>query len=281
MRPALAAVLLVAACASRPAPEEALRAAEREIEAGDAVRGMRRMFETMERLGVTEASRWDRLGDAALAVDAAIAARAFDRAEALAWPGGLPANVAPLAFPLRGRWLVTQGNRGEWSHRRLADRFAWDLQAIDDAGRVRGDGAGLAAYPTYGAPVFAPADGVVDRTVSTVPDNAGGARNFVHASGNVVVIRHGPGEYSHFMHLAAGTVRVAEGDVVRRGDEIARCGASGNASAPHLHYVLRTGPGSDDPSVPARFDGVRIERRDAVRAAVAGVPEEGDVVERE
>ncbi len=40
-------------------------------------------------------------------------------------------------------------------------------------------------------------------------------------------------------HLKKGSVRVKVGDVVSVGQEIARCGNSGNTSQPHLHIQVQ------------------------------------------
>ena len=53
--------------------------------------------------------------------------------------------------------------------------------------------------------------------------------------GNYVIIEHAPHEYSELRHLRKGSVRVAAGQRVQRGDVVGACGNSGNAGTPHLH----------------------------------------------
>lgn len=266
------------ACATARPPSEELVLAQQEIDSGDLLRGTRRMETAYERLGERDPARWDRLGSLADDEDADVAARAFARAEQLRWPNAAPQSVTRLSLPIAGRWRVTQGNRGVYSHARLADRFAWDFQAVDGAGSAcRGRSSDPRDFHAFGKPVLAPADGVVARVADGVPDNLDGHRNVVRAAGNVVVIRHARGEFTHFCHLQQGSIAVRAGQPVRRGDVIGRCGASGNALEPHLHFVLRMGPTSDDWSIPAQLLDVRIERRGA--PVPGGVPEEDDVVE--
>lgn len=277
---ALAAVVLVlAACRTARPPAEELAAAQGEIDRGETLAGVRRMEAAYAALGEADALLWSRLGQVAVDADDAVAARAFDRAEALRWPDPSPRTVTKLSLPFEGTWQVTQGNRGRYSHRRLADRFAWDFQRVDERGAAgTGSDGPPSAFFAYGAPVLAPADGVVERAVDGVPDNEDGTRNHVRAAGNVVVIRHAEGELSHLCHLQCGSVTVRPGDAVVRGQVVGRCGASGNAVEPHLHFVLRVGPTSDCLSVPARFEGVRIARARPDAAQRPGVPEAGDVV---
>jgi murein DD-endopeptidase MepM/ murein hydrolase activator NlpD len=55
--------------------------------------------------------------------------------------------------------------------------------------------------------------------------------------GNCVVIDHGQGLLSLYLHLSA--FKVKEGDQVRRGDVIALSGGTGRATGPHLHLAVR------------------------------------------
>lgn len=77
-----------------------------------------------------------------------------------------------------------------------------------------------------GATVVAPADGVV--TLAPPP--------MFSLEGNLVIIDHGMGLTSAFLHLSTARVRV--GDVVRQGQPIGRVGATGRATGPHLHWSL-------------------------------------------
>ncbi|MDF4252397.1 transglycosylase family protein [Streptomyces sp. WMMB303] len=79
------------------------------------------------------------------------------------------------------------------------------------------------------------------------------------AYGYQVVLRHRDGKYSQYGHLSAISVR--SGQAVRTGQRLGRSGATGNATGPHLHFEVRTGPGygSDiNPLAYLRGRGVRI-----------------------
>jgi murein DD-endopeptidase MepM/ murein hydrolase activator NlpD len=77
--------------------------------------------------------------------------------------------------------------------------------------------------------------------------------------GYQVVIRHPDGRYTQYGHLSAISVRAGQG--VSTGQRIGRSGSTGNATGPHLHFEVRTGPGFGtdiDPVAYLRAGGVRI-----------------------
>jgi murein DD-endopeptidase MepM/ murein hydrolase activator NlpD len=77
-----------------------------------------------------------------------------------------------------------------------------------------------------GAAVIAPADGVV---VLAGPPS-------FSLEGNLVIIDHGMGLNSAFLHMATSSVAV--GETVRQGQAIGTVGATGRATGPHLHWSL-------------------------------------------
>ena len=64
--------------------------------------------------------------------------------------------------------------------------------------------------------------------------------------GNTVLVRHEDGLVTVYGH--AGEIKVARGDKVRRGQEIARSGMSGNADTPKLHFEVRKDSAPVDPA---------------------------------
>lgn len=85
--------------------------------------------------------------------------------------------------------------------------------------------AGLDIAAPAGAPVVAPADGVVRL-----------AQGPFTLEGNLVLLDHGYGLVSAFLHLSRIDVRV--GQRVRQGEALGRVGGTGRTSGPHLHWGL-------------------------------------------
>jgi murein DD-endopeptidase MepM/ murein hydrolase activator NlpD len=78
-----------------------------------------------------------------------------------------------------------------------------------------------------GTPVVAPLAGTIIWTAY----QASGAGYYV--------VEHGAdGRDYVFMHFAAGSVLVAQGDVVKAGQQIGAVGMTGDASGPHLHFEI-------------------------------------------
>jgi len=61
-----------------------------------------------------------------------------------------------------------------------------------------------------------------------------------------VLVHLGAGIFTMYGHLLPGTVSVAVGDRVRRGDVLGKLGNTGQSTAPHLHFQVM-----DDNSIAA------------------------------
>jgi murein DD-endopeptidase MepM/ murein hydrolase activator NlpD len=123
-------------------------------------------------------------------------------------------------------------------------RYAFDF--------IRADG------DSFGMPVRAAAGGTVVRVMADQPDD----RSFdpqrsladINALfGNYIVIDHGNGVFSLYGHLRQHSVRVAAGERVRTGQEIAAVGNSGSAEFPHLHFQLMDAPDMHGEGIPSLF----------------------------
>jgi len=90
------------------------------------------------------------------------------------------------------------------------------------------------ARPT-GTPVAAPADGVVILAA---------AAPFT-LEGNLLMIDHGMGLNTAFLHLSRIDVRV--GERVRQGQVVGAIGATGRATGPHLHWGMKWNDARIDP----------------------------------
>ncbi len=90
------------------------------------------------------------------------------------------------------------------------------------------------ARPT-GTPVVAPADGVVVLAAEAP----------FTLEGNLLIIDHGMGLNSAFLHLSR--IDVPLGARVRQGQKVGAIGTSGRASGPHLHWAMKWRDARIDP----------------------------------
>lgn len=182
-------------------------------------------------------------------------------------PMGPKREARRTGAPVAGRWLVVNSpGSAVPSHgiHSLAQTFAVDMVYVPDGvpGRGEPEEKGLIVpekFPSFGRPVYAPADGKVvsvhdsrrDHRARTGP--FGLAYMFVEAMarevggpsmmfGNHIVLDVGDGAYAVLAHLRRNTVRVRAGDPVRAGEQVAECGNSGNSSEPHIHFQLMDRP---------------------------------------
>ena len=105
---------------------------------------------------------------------------------------------------------------------RISGRFG-NQRVYDGTPKSPHSGMDIAA-PT-GTPVKAPADGVV-----TFADPG------LYLTGGTVVLDHGHGISSNFLHLSRIDAKV--GDSVKQSDVIAAVGATGRVTGPHLHWGM-------------------------------------------
>ena len=91
-------------------------------------------------------------------------------------------------------------------------------------GRPGAGHSGMDIAAPEGTPVLAPASGVV-----TLADD-------LYITGGTVLLDHGHGVSSNFLHLSR--IDVAVGDTVAQGETIGLVGATGRATGPHLHWGM-------------------------------------------
>lgn len=210
-----------------------------------------------------------------------------------------------VGAPLKGEWSVpnTPGTRVP-SHGTdaLGARYAFDFLQTDPtrAGtpcyrasflRYLALGVPVRSCYCYGSPVLAPCDGTVvaaeggwpERGRAWLPADLLRAGRMSrtdfsrvdagHAAGNHVVVRVRDGVFAAFCHLRPGSVRVAAGQKVRRGDVLGEIGHTGNSYFPHLHFQLMDDP---DPlrasGLPCAFESYDVFEQGAWRTVRNAVP---------
>jgi murein DD-endopeptidase MepM/ murein hydrolase activator NlpD len=117
-------------------------------------------------------------------------------------------------------------------------RFLWPVRGRvisgfgPKSGGMHNDGINISAKP--GETVRAAENGVVAY-----------AGNELRGFGNLLLIRHRDGWITAYAH--ADEILVSRGDQVKRGQVIARVGASGRVAEPQLHFEIRKGTRAVDP----------------------------------
>jgi murein DD-endopeptidase MepM/ murein hydrolase activator NlpD len=144
---------------------------------------------------------------------------------------------------------IGAARRGGSTSMGWAQRFVWPargrLSGAFGAQRIYRGGvpaayhSGIDIAAGAGALVAAPADGMV---VLAPPPG-------FSLEGNLVILDHGMGLSSAFLHLSRASVRV--GDRIRQGQEIGRVGATGRATGPHLHWTIMWNGARLDPQTVA------------------------------
>jgi Peptidase family M23 len=157
-------------------------------------------------------------------------------------------RAVALDAPLRdGPWVAIYNPLAARGHRRvlfaidgrarIPARFAIDWVRLGDDGRpYHGDRSLSQNHYAYGADVLAVADGLVASVVDRYPEPTVPI-TLDNEAGNLIAIDLGGDRYAFYEHLQPGSIRVKVGDRVRRGQQLARVGASGSVfSGPHLHF---------------------------------------------
>lgn len=116
------------------------------------------------------------------------------------------AFAQPFAWPVRGRISGRFGSGRVYN------------------GRPGGGHSGMDIAAAEGTPVRAPANGVV-----TLAGD-------LYITGGTLLLDHGHGVSSNFLHLSRIDVRV--GDTVEQGQVVGAVGSTGRATGPHLHWGM-------------------------------------------
>lgn len=178
-------------------------------------------------------------------------------------------GMTDYALPFAGQWYVANGGTdrktshswGVWPQ-----RYAYDFVVVDEGGKTcSGSGKELRNYFCYGKDILAPADGEIVSLADGHPESRvygdGSAEcRAKDMRGNYITIRHQEKEFSTLAHLMPGSITIALGQKVVRGQMIARCGNSGNTSEPHVHFQLNDGKSFfASAGLPIRFSNVWAE----------------------
>ncbi len=107
---------------------------------------------------------------------------------------------------------------------------------------------GTRESPTEGASTYHKGIDVGASTGTGVVAAAGGTvviATYSASAGNYIMISHGGGVYTVYMHLSS--MSVSKGSTVSRGTKIGAVGSTGYSTGPHLHFGIRINGGYVDP----------------------------------
>lgn len=113
---------------------------------------------------------------------------------------------------------------------RVSDDYGWRIHPTLGVKQFH-NGVDFAA--PNGSPILAAADGEVI------------AASYSATMGNYIMINHGSGIYTIYMHASA--LGVSSGQVVSRGQQIGKVGSTGRSTGPHLHFSVRVNGGYVSP----------------------------------
>jgi murein DD-endopeptidase MepM/ murein hydrolase activator NlpD len=149
-------------------------------------------------------------------------------------PSTVSPDPAAAARIMEEARMVATARQHRDKHAYYASGFSWPangrISGVYGSQRIlngepRNPHFGLDIAAPEGTDVFAPADGLI---TLTHPD--------MLLSGGTIILDHGQGLSSTFLHLSK--ILVEAGTFVHQGDLIARIGATGRASGPHLDWRM-------------------------------------------
>jgi hypothetical protein len=175
------------------------------------------------------------------------------------------------ALPINGRMWLTQ-------------RYAVDWEQLDADSRIYSGEKEVENYTIYGQEAIAVADATVVKVTDGVPEQEPGefpqGISPAEADGNSVILDLGGGNYALYGHFQPGSIRVEEGERVKRGDVLALVGSSGNSLAPHLHFHVMDGPlPLASNGLPYEIDSFTVTGRSAGTEAFDEAEQEGTRLE--
>jgi hypothetical protein len=211
-----------------------------------------------------------------------------------------------VEFPLRGEWLSpnTPGTRiPSHGSNKLGTRYAYDFIQVDWERNgwpsYRGSlmqylifGIYISDYYCHGQKIYAPCDGVVVRIsdgyaererTNLFSDFANANKTARHfdpktddirsVAGNFIIVEVEKNVYAALCHMQTGSIQVAVGQSVKKGDVIGNVGHSGNSFGPHLHFQLMDSSDIETANgLPCSFEKYEVYRNGEWVEVINGIP---------
>ena len=173
-------------------------------------------------------------------------------------------------IPSTNTWYITYGGytkKDSHSYDVYGQRWAYDFDKNIDGKYFHDDGNINENYYGYNEPLLSPIDGFV----LTIQDGEKDSRAYSDlrvsqdskdVRGNYIVIKAEHSEYVTLCHIKKGSYKVKEGDIVKKGQEIAKVGNSGRTKGAHIHMQVNKGDDffNSDPLI-IRFNNILVNNK--------------------
>lgn len=154
-----------------------------------------------------------------------------------------------FSIPAYGEWFIYAGGyKKEDSHSYdvYGQRWAYDFDMKINDKYFEGSGNNLEDYYGYLQDIISPIDGFVYAIEDGVPNSRVYSDMRVSwdsdkVQGNHIIIKTKYGEYVTICHIEPNSFKVDVGDIVSRGQILAKVGNSGRNLCPHIHMQVNTG----------------------------------------
>lgn len=162
---------------------------------------------------------------------------------------GAAAHAQEFHLPFNGRWFVGQAGDTPNVNQHMSVQAQWyGIDFIKTGGPGERSparpsaNASITDFYSWGEPVLAPVSGEVITVIDGFPDNPLGIKDPENPAGNYIVIAAPQGSYVFLAHFQKGSLRVTPGQRVAVGQELGKCGNSGNSDVPHIHMHVQDTP---------------------------------------
>lgn len=203
----------------------------------------------------------------------------FERARLSAVRNGQAESISMIP-PFFGEWSVYQGVNGGITHK-PPWQYALDFFQLQDNKSFTRDGIRLEDYYCYNLPVCSPVNGTVVRIQNRLDDNRPGEVDSINNWGNFILIRLDIDFYVLLAHLQKNSIQVKEGDRVKPGSIIARCGNSGRSPQPHLHLQVQSDATLGSVTRPFHLSSVLLANANGTHEyKLVSIPEKGEAIQQ-
>lgn len=179
-----------------------------------------------------------------------------------------------IAFPLREGFIGQGGNSVLINYHHsdtTSQQYALDINKLNSLGRLATGFIpdDLNTYEIYGDTIFSPCAGKIVQMKDGLDNLPPGVRDNLNPAGNHIIL-----EYENNLilmaHMLKNSLMVSTGDIVKKGQPIARVGNSGRTIHPHLHIHAIAGTDTSKiieggNGIPIYFNGKFAVRNDRIK----------------